>query len=307
VILTVTPHPALDYTIRLDALEIGKRARYRDPAIDPTGKGINVARMVRRLGEPVLALGFAGGATGGLLVEGLDLEGVPHELVRVEGAVRINVTLLTGPEGTATHLHGPGGAVTEADGARLREAVAAKLPGARILVLSGSLPPGLGPGFAAGLVRLAGAQGVPALLDAEGEVLAAGLSEKPAIVKVNLDEATRLLGGTPDLLAAARGLLERGAGTAVVTRGAEGAVAARGREAWRVVPPREAVARAVGAGDSFAAGLAVGLARGLGLPEALRLAGAAGAATARSPGTGLGHAEDVAVLAPRVGVESIKP
>ena len=66
-ILTVTANPALDYTVRLDTLEIGKRAKYRDPFIDPAGKGINVARMVRRLGEPTLALGFAAGPTGDLL------------------------------------------------------------------------------------------------------------------------------------------------------------------------------------------------------------------------------------------------
>jgi sugar/nucleoside kinase (ribokinase family) len=71
------------------------------------------------------------------------------------------------------------------------------------------------------------------------------------------------------------------------------------------VAPAEAVIRAVGAGDSFAAGLAVGLVRGLDLPEALRLASAAGAATARSPGTGLGRPEDVVALAPRVSVDSI--
>src|SRR5215831_14331758 len=127
-ILTVTPNPALDYTIRLDALEIGKRAKYRDPAIDPAGKGINVSRMVRRLGEPTLALGCTSGATGELLKQGLDREGIPHELVPIAGLTRINVTLLTGPEGSATHLHGAGSGVSREDVARLLAKIEQRLP-----------------------------------------------------------------------------------------------------------------------------------------------------------------------------------
>src|SRR5258706_2657394 len=103
-ILTVTVIPALDYTIRLDTLEIGRRAKYRDPSIDPAGKGINVARMVRRLGEPTLALGFAARLTGDLLRQRLDQEGVPHDLISTAGPTRINVTLLTRPECSATQL-----------------------------------------------------------------------------------------------------------------------------------------------------------------------------------------------------------
>src|SRR5438105_636315 len=120
-ILTVTVNPALDYTIRLDALEMGKRAKYRDPSIDPAGKGINVARMVRRLGEATLALGFAAGPTGDLLRQRLDQEGVPHDLISTQGLTRINVTLLTGPEGSATHLHGAGSPVSPVDLQRLME------------------------------------------------------------------------------------------------------------------------------------------------------------------------------------------
>lgn len=303
-ILTVTPHPALDYTIRLDAVVIGRRAKYRDPSIVPSGKGVNVARVVRRLGEKVLALGFAAGETGRLLREGLDLEGIPHDFVDTDGLTRINVTMLTGPEGTATHLHGPGGAVDEAEAGRLRQRVAERLAGAAILVLSGSHPPGLPATFAAELVRLARKAGVPSILDAEGEVLAAGIGEQPDFVKINYDEASRLLGGAGSLLDAARGLRARGAGAAIVTRGSEGALAVAATGAWRVVPPADPVVRAVGAGDSFAAGLACGLLRGVPLPEALRLGAAAGAATARRPGTDLADASAVRAMLGDVRIEA---
>ena len=305
-ILTLTANPALDYTLRVDAFQIGRRARYRDPSIDPSGKGINVARMLRRLGEPVLALGFVGGPTGDLLRRGLDREGVPHDFVHVDALTRINVTLLTGVEGTATHLHGPGEGVSAGDVDRLRTRLRERLPGARLLVCSGSLPPGM-PATALGdLVREAG---IPVLVDAEGDALRAAITAGASIVKPNLAEASQFLGRTlrpADALQAARNIAAQGAGTVVLTMGGDGALAVRGREAWKVVPPKEDVVRAIGAGDSFAAGLAAGMSRGLAFPEALRLAAAAGAATALRPGTGLGRAEDVDRLLPDVALETFR-
>ena len=309
-ILTVTPNPALDYTIRLDAFEIGRRAKYRDPAVDPAGKGINVSRMVRRLGEPTLALGFAAGPTGELLKQGLDREGIPHELVPVAGLTRINVTLLTGPEGSATHLHGPGEGVSPEDVRRLLDRIADHLPHARILVLSGSFPPGMPPGTVAELLDLTRRHRVRAMVDAEGDVLRRAIEARADLVKPNLLEAGEALGrplSVGDAAAAAREIVSRGAAAAVLTMRGEGAVASAGGRAWQVRAPKEDVVRAIGAGDSFAAGLAVGLLRGADLPEALRLAAAAGTATALHPGTGLGTAEEIRRLLEQTEVRELGP
>jgi 1-phosphofructokinase family hexose kinase len=308
-ILTVTPNPALDYTIRLDALEIGKRAKYRDPAIDPAGKGINVSRMLRRLGEATLALGFAAGATGELLKQGLDREGIPHELVPVAGLTRINVTLLTGPEGSATHLHGPGAGVSAEDVRRLLDRISERLPRAGFLVLSGSFPPGMDPDAVADLIALTRRHRVRTMVDAEGAVLSAAVGAGADVLKPNVLEAAeylnRPLSSVADAAAAARELVARGAGAAVLTMRGEGAVASSAGRAWHVRAPKEEVVRAIGAGDSFAAGLAVGLARGADLPEALRLAAAAGTATALHPGSGLGTPEEVRRLSEQTEVTEI--
>jgi 1-phosphofructokinase family hexose kinase len=310
-ILTVTPHPALDYTIRLDGIEIGRRGRYRDPAVDPSGKGINASRMLRRLGAGTLALGLSGGHTGAQLEEGLAREDVPHEFLRVPAATRINVTLITGEEGTATHLHGPGGAVDAAAVEGLLGLVRRRLDGASLLLLSGSLPPGMPPETCGELVRLAVRAGVRTLVDVEGAPLAAALAAGAFLVKPNRRELQDFLGrpleGEAALVAGARELRDRGAATVVVTDGAEGAWAIDGEGVWRVLAPREEGVRSVGAGDSFAAGLALGLSRGEALPDALRLAAAAGAATARSPGSALGSAADVAALRDRVTIRAWAP
>lgn len=308
-ILTVTANPALDYTIQTEGFELGKRGRYLNPSFDPAGKGINVSRMVRRLGEATLALGFSGGALGTLLRERLDQEGVPHDLVPFAGLTRVNVTLLTGPEGSATHLHGTGSAVTSDDVKRLLDRVSERLAGARLLVLSGSLPPGMDPGAVADLVRLARARSVRSLVDAEGEALAAAIQAGADVVKPNLGEASEFLGktltGVEGGLLAARELVARGAGAAVVTLRGDGAVASTAGRSWHVLAPREPVVRAIGAGDSFAAGLAVAQLRGADWPHALRLAAAAGTATALHSGTGLGILEEVARLRDKTRVTEL--
>jgi 1-phosphofructokinase family hexose kinase len=305
-ILTVTANPAIDYTIRVDSLEIGRRGKYRDPVFDSSGKGINVSRMVRRLGAPTLALGFAGGPTGDLLRQGLDREGVPYDLVEVPGLTRVNVTVLSGPDGAATHLHGPGARVEPAQVAQLLGLAARHLPRATLLVVSGSLPPGVTSATIVELMALAKGRGIPAIVDVEGETLGAAIAAGATLVKPNLLEAGDYLGrrlaGVDDAVAAAKEIVARGAKTAVVTLRGEGAVGASDGRVWHATPPRDPVIRAIGAGDSFAAGLAVELARGVPLPEALRTASAAGAATALHSGTGLGSAEETARLRERTDV-----
>ncbi|HLY09405.1 MAG TPA: 1-phosphofructokinase family hexose kinase [Planctomycetota bacterium] len=305
-ILTVTVNPALDYTVRLDRLDIGKRAKYRDPSIDPAGKGINVSRMAHRLGAATLALGFAAGPTGTLLRQRLDEEAVPHDLLPTPGLTRINVTLLTGPEGAATHLHGPGSPIDSDDLKLLMARASEHLSRATILVLSGSLPPGVPPEAMVSLVTLAKSRRVLTLVDAESAMLAAAIGAGADLVKPNSLEAGEFLrrevAGVEAAVTAAREIRARGVGTVIVTLRADGAVAVDGTGAWHVQPPKDLVVRAIGAGDSFAAGLAVALSRGLRLPEALRLAAASGAATARHSGTGLGSRAEVDELQSQVQV-----
>jgi len=308
-ILTVTVNPALDYTIRLDTLEIGRRAKYRDPSIDPAGKGINVARMVRRLGEPTLALGFAAGPTGDLLRQRLDQEGVPHDLIPTPGLTRINVTLITGPEGSATHLHGSGSPVGPEDLQRLMDRASEHLSRARVLVFSGSLPPGVSPAAMTGLLDLARKAGVLTIVDAELEMLAAAIRAGAGLVKPNSLEAgeylEREVKGIEAAVSAARDIQAQGVDRVCITLRGDGAVAVDGTRAWHARAPKDEVVRAIGAGDSFAAGLGVALSRGFDLPEALRLATAAGAATARHSGTGLGSLKEVEELRSRVDLRPL--
>ncbi|MBI5548448.1 MAG: 1-phosphofructokinase [Deltaproteobacteria bacterium] len=307
-IVTVTPNPAVDQTLWLDRLEVGSINRVAKSHLDPAGKGVNVSRMIHRLGWPTVAFGFLAGETGLLVERALDEEGVQHHFLRVSGWTRVNATVVEQEVGRATSLYAPGPLVSPAQCEALGGLVRFWVPASRVLVLAGSLPPGMPLGAYADYVHLARASGAKVILDSDGESLRLGLEAVPDLVKPNRREAERLLGrALPDIAAAlqgARALASRGSAV-VLSMGAQGALCVSGDRAWRVSPPLVEQRSTVGSGDSMVAGLAVALARGQELIDGLRLGAAAGAATAHAEGTSLGTAQDVAALLNSVQIEEL--
>ncbi len=308
-IVTVTPNPAVDQTVRVHRLEIDAVNRYFAPQFDASGKGVNVSRMVHRLGWPTLALGFLAGEIGLLIEKSLDDAGVAHHFIRVPDQTRLNMTVVDETTGTATHLLGPGPTVGREHLAQLDDLLLSNLPAARILVLAGNLPPGAPDDIYATYVRLGRAEGVQTIVDADNEALRLAVAAKPSVIKPNRAEAERLLGRKlPDLTAVAAGARElaaRGIATVVISLGARGAIGTQGERVWLAVPPEVEQQSTVGAGDSFVAGLAVALASGNDIVEGLRHGTAAGAATAMTPGTAQGTAEVIRAILPRVRIEAL--
>ncbi len=228
--------------------------------------------------------------------------------MRVPGRTRVNVTVVAAP-GDATSVYGPGPPVEPQHVAALTDVLHFWLQAGRVLALAGSLPPNLPADWYAGLIRRARERGVAVILDAHGPALREGLAAGPDVIKPNVKEAEELLGrdlgDDETVLDGARELAARTRGIAVISMGERGAVCVLGERAWRVVPPEVEPRSTVGSGDSFVAGLAVGVARGDEVAHALRPGAAAGAATAASEGTSLGTAQAVEALLPRVRVEAI--
>ncbi len=307
-ILSLTPNPAVDQTIWVERLEPGRVHRVLDTHIDPAGKGINVSRMVHRLGWPTIAFGFVAGETGTMIEKALDQEEVPYHFVRIPGQTRVSVTVV-GSGDQATSFFAPGPSITPAALDALSRLVRFWLQGGRVLVLAGSLPPGVPERTYADFIDAARAVGVKVILDADGAALHHGISAHPDLMKPNLAEAEALIGhhlaDLDAILRTGRDLVRGGVGTVVISMGAEGAVCIQGGRAWRAIPPAIERRSTVGAGDAMVAGLAVALARGDDIEQGLRLGTAAGAAAAMSPGTGLGTMEDVALLLPGVQIEAL--
>ncbi|MEY9967082.1 tagatose 6-phosphate kinase [Streptacidiphilus sp. MAP12-16] len=282
-IVTVTLNAALDVTYRLDRLRPAGTNRVASVTERAGGKGVNVARVLSARGRQVRVAGLAGGASGELLRADLDRAALPHLLTPVGGSTRRTVAVVAEETGEVTGLWEPGPSVTAEEWRRFAERdFPSALAGAAVVVLSGSLPPGLPVDAYAVLLRRAAALGVPAVLDADGEALRAGLAGRPALVKPNAEEAERATGATRPALAAER-LRALGAGAAVVTAGADGLFGSADGLRWHTPVPRQVRGNPTGAGDAATAALAIALADGLPWPEATADAAALSAAAVAAP------------------------
>jgi tagatose 6-phosphate kinase len=282
-IITVTPNVALDLTYHLDALRLGEVNRVTAVAERAGGKGVNVARVLAAHGVPVRAFGFCGGATGER-VRAL-LSGVDHAFTSIAEETRRTVVLADGA--TATGFWEPGPMVSQSDWRRLSRRVTAELLAAKVLVLSGSLPPGSPEDGYAQLIRAAHAAGVPVILDADGGPLRYGLAAGPTVVKPNAAELASLAGRPIDSVAAAvEAAQELGAVAVVVSLGDKGLVAVTAAGRWHAAPSQRFAGNGTGAGDAAVAALAFGLAEAEPWPARLRLAVAWSAAAAAAPTAG---------------------
>ena len=290
--LVAGPNLTIDRTSSIAELRPGEVLRVADVEVTPGGKGVNVARAARALGVPATLVAFVPGHTGRAAAELIAAEGISFDGVPVGGEIRSTSVILE-PSGRATVLNEPGPALAEGDWAALEAAVERALGDHRVLVCSGSLPPGSPDD---GYARLA--RGRLAVVDADGAVLGAALEAGPAVVTPNLAEAEGLLYGRADesveASADARGhaeeaasaLVHAGARAAVVTAAAAGAaVCADGAVTW-LAAPRASVVNPIGAGDVFAAALAGALEAGEDVPSAARRGVAAAAAAVESPVAG---------------------
>lgn len=298
-ITTVTLNPALDEAVALENLNLGHKNRCSLDSLDPGGKGVNASRVIQRLGRDTLALGFAGGVTGGLLLRKLDEESVPHAFFDVADETRVNIMIYERGSERRSRLYLPGARVERGQ----LEALQARLDGlssGSVVIFGGSVPPGLPKSIYRDFIRTLNARGVRTIVDTSGEALAAALEAQPALIKPNVTEASELLGhpllSDVEVLAAARELRARGAEQVVISQGARGAIGLNADGAWKALPPKVQARSTVGSGDSMVAGLAIALDEGKPLIEGLRLGTATGAATAMVPGTRLCRAQDVHAL-----------
>lgn len=304
--LIVTPNPAIDYTVRLTELRVGEVLRTGPGAAVAGGKGGNVARAARCLGvdAAVLALTPQGGRErleALYAAEGFALRSVP-----VAGEVR-TCTAIIEDGGRVTLLNEPGANVTDADWARLldsvREHCATAEPPERLILCSGSLPPGAPIDGYAQIVRIGHEQGCEVIVDASREVLAHALAAGADLVSPNVSEAEAALSGSAEAAgepvdddgadvperarAAAAGLLDRGARWAVVTAGSAGAAISGPDFAAWLPAPAVIAANPIGAGDSFLAGVATARLAGRDWPGAVRRGLASGSASVEQARAGV--------------------
>ncbi|MFC9330714.1 1-phosphofructokinase family hexose kinase [Kitasatospora sp. NPDC057015] len=284
-ILTVTLNAALDVTYLVDRL-VPHASHRVDTAYERAGgKGVNVARVLAALGHPVVVTGLAGGPTGSALRGELHTAGLRDELTLVAGDSRRTVTVVSREDGDATVFNQSGPRVAPDEWAAFTARYVQLLSGAAVVVLSGSLPPGLPSDAYGRLVSLAATAGAATVLDTSGPALPAALHARPDVVKPNAAELAAVT-GRQDIAAGAAALRALGARAVVASRGPDGMHAVTADGSWRAVPPEQLDGNPTGAGDACVAAIAAGLAAGTPWPHLLREAVALSAAAVPCPVAG---------------------
>jgi len=275
-ILTVTLNPAVDKTI-----QTGKKV-----FLSAGGKGLNVSRTLKMLGEKTLATGFLGGTSGRCIEKELDRERIPHDFFRIKGETRTNLTRIDPATSKITRVleHGPFILPVEVKG--FKKKYASLLQKSRFVIFSGSLAPGLPVSIYRELVLLAQKKRIPVCLDTSGPALSAALWAQPFLIKPNLKEAEDVLGyrlsSALRLKKAMRDFLNLGARHVVISLGDKGAAVFDGREAIFARAPRLRAKNNVGCGDALVGGLVYNFSRCLNWQGRMRFAVACGAANTLS-------------------------
>ena len=303
-IYTVTLNPALDKTVEIPDFAPGRVNRITALRTDPGGKGLNVSKVIAKLGGDSEAFVLLGGSAGRAVATALEGLGVRCHIAWGEGETRTNLKIVDPVRRINTDINETGFAVPSALTDGLLERLAAVVHPGDIVVLSGSLPPGAPADTYAAWITRCKAAGARVFLDADGAALAEGLRAKPFLVKPNDEELSRLLGRElrthAELAQAARTLTSRGVERVVVSLGAEGALFVDASSTVYAPGIPVPVGSTVGAGDSMVAALALAAERGMTAEETMRLAMAAGAANVMSSGTQAASREEVMALLPRV-------
>jgi 1-phosphofructokinase family hexose kinase len=314
VIVTVTLNAAIDRTLTVPNFQLGHRHRASQGLTLAGGKGINVARALKRLDVPVVATGLAGGRTGTRIVEELTSEAILNDFVRIADESRTSSAVVDPTAGTYTEINEWGPHVEPDELAMLLEKISYLARGADMVVFAGTLPRGVEDSFYAEAIRDLNRRNVPAVLDSEGPPLRLGVEAEAFLVTPNQREAEGLVGqefgDDEDYTMALDRIADMGARNVLITSDTRSFGlfrVDRKRTSFRADAPNVEPVSAVGSGDVLlAAFLAARLAEKP-LAEALRAAVAAGAASTLEVGAGRFEPREASKLQSAVDVRELEP
>jgi tagatose 6-phosphate kinase len=295
-ILCLNLNAAIDKTIVVASFEIDKIHRPESVVSLAGGKGCNVARALKRLGETPVVSGWVGGFSGQFIEKELQQEDIRTAFVHTDFESRTCTSILDRGKQTMTEIYEMGESVPLEKISELREYISANIEKYQALTLSGSMPPGVPTDFYAELIVIAKNAKVPAFLDTSGDALRAGIAASPFLVKPNETEAKSLLGVSSgeavDFALAVAELSTKYATRVLLSLGADGAAAAQEGKVLIAKPPYVEAKSAVGSGDCALAGLVHGFLQGLSFEEAVVCGIAAGTANTLMIGAGQFKIED---------------
>jgi 1-phosphofructokinase/tagatose 6-phosphate kinase len=314
VIVTVTLNAAIDRTLTVPNFQLGQRHRASQGLTLAGGKGINVARALKRLDIPVVATGLAGGRTGTRIVEELTSEAILNDFVRIADESRTSTAVVDPTTATYTEINEWGPHVEPDELAILLDKISYLARGADMVVFAGTLPRGVDDSFYADAIRELNRRQVRAVLDSEGLPLRLGVEAEPFLVTPNQREAEGLAGqefrDDEDYLMAVDRIADMGARNVLVTAESRSFGLFREdrkRHRFRALAPRVDPVSAVGSGDVLLAAFLAARLADKPFDAALRNAVAAGAASTLEVGAGRFEPREAGRLTKKVDVRELEP
>jgi 6-phosphofructokinase 2 len=300
-VLTITLNPTVDKSATVENIKPEKKLRCSKPSYEPGGGGINVSRGLVRLGINSTAFFLSGGRTGELLEELLVKEKVTSMPFKASAETRENFIVRDTANNEQYRFGMPGEEISPQEGQAIFESITTISPFPEIIVISGSMPPGLDPGYIRTLIKSLKEKGAKVIADTSGEALEEMIEEGVYMLKPNLGELSRLSGkdelDNESAHEAASAMIHKGnAEVIAVSMGAGGAYLATKDECLHMPAPSVKKLSTVGAGDSMVAGMVSVLARGGTHKEMIAMGVACGTAATMNPGTGLFKKEDAEKL-----------
>lgn len=303
-ITTITLNPAIDKTMIIDNFQAGKVNRELSLRIDAAGKGINVSKVIQKLGGKSQAMGILAGNTGEFIKNELDRMKIEYDFMMIEGQTRTNTKIVDRENNLVTDINENGPWVSHEDLKKFEKNIMNGLSKGSIAVFSGSVPRNVDKKIYTRLINGAKAKGAKTILDADGELLIEGLKAGPYLVKPNIHELEKIFSikieSTEEIIRYGKKILEYGVDYVVVSRGEEGSVLISNNEIAIVKGIKVEAKSTVGAGDSLVAAISLSISRGYTLEDTIKLAVATSTASVMTDGTQSGSMDTIDELIEKV-------
>ena len=308
-IYTLTLNPAIDRTIYVDEINHVDVTRVKTTRRDEAGKGVNVSKVIQSLEKSSICLGFLAGENGNYIKSQLNSKGITNYFIEVRGETRENIKLIETSTNKVLELNEQGPIVTEDDINKLFEFMDTLLQKDDCLVISGSVPKGVDVSIYKEIIARYKRKGVVTILDASNELFAKALESSPDIIKPNIYELEKYLGKElpemKDVILECKKLEIDGVKQVIVSMGKDGALYVDCEHSVKFDVPLLKALSTVGAGDSFVAGIAVGLTKFDDPIEMIKYAASVGSASCLTEGTNPGSLEDVNEIYKKITLRNV--
>lgn len=308
-ILTITLNPSIDRRYDVEDFEKGKLFRTDNYQYTIGGKGLNVSKVIKTLGEEVVATGFLGGNSGKFISDGLKEVNIKDRFINISGETRSCLAIISN-DGVQTEILESGPLISEYEKNEFLTVYEKLLDGVDIICASGSLPKGISSNIYQDLIKIANKKNKKFLLDTSGEALKLAIEAGPYLIKPNKKELEDLMGisidSEEDLIDAGKSLLNKGIEIVVLSLGGRGALLFNEKHIYRVSLPKVESINPVGSGDAMIGGMAMAISKGWDWENIIRLGAACGTANAMESETGKVDINNVNMISGKIIIEKVE-